>query len=90
MARFIAGPVKRKMATASGSTMPDALTGMSSVSAPRSIAGSEASEDWVLSATAWLGPVARMKRPKPTRPPIAPIGKASSQMTTPTAEMIST
>ena len=39
-----------------------------------SIAGNEASDDWVLIATACAGATARANRPRLTRPPIMPIG----------------
>ena len=35
----------------------------------RSIAGTDANDDCVLIATAWLGSTARAKRPSGTRPP---------------------
>jgi hypothetical protein len=50
--------VARNTATASGRITPEAATGMPSFSVPRSIAGREASEDWVLIATACAGPTA--------------------------------
>ena len=73
-ARFIAGPVARNRATASGSTTPEVATGMSSFSDALSIAGSDASELCVLIATAITGALAAMKRPSRTRPPIAASG----------------
>ena len=89
-ARFIAGPVARKMATAIGSSTPEAATGTSSLCAARSIAGRQASEDWVLNATAWLGAIARVKRSGEIRAPTQASGQAASQITMPTAETIST
>jgi hypothetical protein len=52
------------------------------------MAGSEASEDWVLIATACGGPTARVKARKPTRPPAIASGQAANQTTQPTAETI--
>ena len=52
----------RKIATAIGSTTPAAAAGTSSFAAARSIAGRQASEDWVLIASAWVGAIARVKR----------------------------
>ena len=55
------------------------LEGAVAGDAPRSvealsIAGSEASDDWVLIATACAGATARANRPRLTRPPIIPTG----------------
>ena len=73
-AKFIAGPVARSSATASGKVTPAVATGVPSERAPASIAGSEASEDCVETATAWLGSTAFEKRGSDTRPPIIAIG----------------
>ena len=68
-ARFIAGPVARKIATASGSVTPAVATGTPSVRDPSTIAGSEASELCVLIATACAGSAARAKSISRSRAP---------------------
>ena len=78
------------MATAIGSSTPEAATGTSRWLAARSIAGRVASEDWVLNATAWLGAMARVKRSGETLAPAQASGQAASQITVPTAVTIRT
>src|SRR3546814_2709035 len=61
-ARFIAVLVKRNSATASGSTTSAFLGSTPRSFDASSIAGRQASELWVLSATARVGIIARTKR----------------------------
>ena len=60
---FIAGPVARNSATASGSVTSALAAGTPSSLAAPSIAGSEARLDWVEIATACGATIARANRP---------------------------
>src|SRR3546814_21146608 len=68
-ARFIAVLVKRNSATASGSAISAFFASTPSVFDASSIAGRQASELCVLSATASVGIIARTKRGGATPPP---------------------
>ena len=67
-ARFIAGLVTRKIATATGSETRATDRWTPRSAAAWSIGGSEASEDWVLSATACAGATAFANAARRTRP----------------------
>jgi hypothetical protein len=89
-ARFMAGPVARKMATAIGSVTPDASTGTPNLALARSIAGRQASEDWVEKAIAWLAATALVKRKGEILAPNQASGQAASHITAPTAVTMTT
>ena len=76
-AKFIAGPVARRIATASGRVTPAVRTGTPIAPALVSIACRVAIDDWVEIDTAWLGSEARRNLPSFMRPPNTAIGSAN-------------
>src|SRR6185503_2304880 len=76
--------------TASGNTKPPTCTGRPSARDPSTSAGSDASEELELSATACAGNTPRVNQPRGMRPTNVAIGYMSSANSTSSAEIAST